>query len=293
MNIEEILQLKEEPVGEEDKKCAPSKIFENGSCIPLDDLIEMANAYNAENENNKIILYSQLNLNPKQFKLYLLKQFKKRFANVCDNQKCWIEQRFMKNINKQTKQELNKFTWRPEGPDKPDGWLNTLQINDVMAQYEKKYIDYKFLGAVPIDFEDLNLEISKINFENLINKEKKTKIGVVYNLDPHDKPGSHWCALYADLKAGQILFSDSYGVRPHKNIRKFMRTIARFCQNNLAIRDIVVDFNKERAQFLGSECGVYGVSFILRMLKGESFEEINKSKISDAKINKCRRVYFK
>ena len=35
---------------------------------------------------------------------------------------------------------------------------------------------------------------------------EKKKIGIVFNLDKHNQPGSHWVALYTDLKANQVYF---------------------------------------------------------------------------------------
>ena len=66
-----------------------------------------------------------------------------------------------------------------------------------MLQYEKKYDDFKFFGAVPYDFEDLSfLEVSNVDFNNL----KKHRLGMVVNLDKHNMKGSHWVALYIDLE---------------------------------------------------------------------------------------------
>jgi hypothetical protein len=54
-----------------------------------------------------------------------------------------------------------------------------------------------------------------------------------------------------------------------------------------------IDYNKTRHQFKNSECGVYSVNFILRMLKGESFENICSNITSDDKVNECRKQYFR
>ena len=34
-----------------------------------------------------------------------------------------------------------------------------------------------------------------------------------------------------------------------------------------------VEYNRNRHQFKNSECGVYSINFILRLLEGESFED--------------------
>ena len=36
----------------------------------------------------------------------------------------------------------------------------------------------------------------------------------------------------------------------------------------------------------------YSMNFILRLLKGESFEQITNNITTDSEINRCRSVYF-
>lgn len=276
-----------------DNKCAPSKIFENYSCIPLNLLIAMAKAYNDESKNkNKIVLYANLDtLNPNKYKAHLVKSFQDRLSSVCSDQKCWTKQKFINNLKREYREELQHGTFRPTGPKGKFEWLNTLNINEVMVQYEKKYKDFKFMGAVPIDFEELSgLGFQNINFGDFL-KEGIKKLGIIFNLDEHYKPGSHWVGLYIDLN-GKIYFFDSYGIRPDPRIRKFMRKVARFCKYDLNNKNIEINYNKNRHQYEGSECGVYSINFILRMLKGESFDNICKNKIPDKVINQCRKVYF-
>ncbi len=161
-----------------------------------------------------------------------------------------------------------------------------------MEQYEKKYPDFKFLGAVPMDFDDLpSLGIKDLDLKKLTN-EGKYRLGIIFNLDEHWKSGSHWTAMYADLKKGDIKYFDSYSVAPEERVRKLARRIAKFMEKGLGMNEYDVDYNKIRHQYENSECGVYSINFILRMLKGESFESICKSKIPDKVINKCRNKYF-
>ncbi|QKF93792.1 Ulp1 protease [Fadolivirus algeromassiliense] len=280
------------PENEKDMKCAPSKKFENGSCIPLHILVEMAKAYNAENPKNEIKLSSTIEtLNPQKYKRYLIKQFKIKLNNVCDDQKCWVKQSFMKRLQDKMKEELEKDTFRPKGPQGKFTWLNTNNINQVMEQHEKKYPDFKFLGAVPIDFDSLpDLGIKNLDFKKDLLDKGKSKIGVVFNLDEHWQPGSHWVAMYSDLKKGTVYFSDSYGIEPEDRIKALMRRIAKFIKTNGG--NPVVDYNKLRHQRGGSECGVFSIAFILRQLKGDSFDELTTKRVSDESINKCRQHYF-
>jgi hypothetical protein len=276
-----------------DKRCAPSIGFENGSCIKLSILLEMANAYNIDAGNSSIKLFDNMDtLNPKKYKKYLLKEFNKRLGDTCTTQKCWTEQSFIDRMKILAREELEKYTFRPDGPQGKFEWLNTLHINDTMDQYEKKYPDFKFLGAVPIDFDKFDrFGIKNLNYKKLVDSGI-TKLGVVFNLDEHNQPGSHWVALYSDLKKGEIKFFDSYSVRPVPRIRTLMRRLANFSQTGLGVKHIDVGYNKIRHQYQNSECGVYSINFIVRMLRGDMFDKICQSKTKDIKVNKCRNIYF-
>jgi len=280
---------------EKDQKCAPTTSFKDGSCITTPLLVKMAESYNDMFAKNKIKLYPNVEtLNPGKYKRYLLKEFSNRLSDVCDNQRCWLKQDFINKMNGSIKTELTKMTFRPSGPEGQFTWLNTLDINKVMSQYEKKYKGFKFLGAVPIDFDDLeSLGIKDLQYDKLIN-EGYDKLGIIFNLDEHYKSGSHWVASYADLKKGKVYYYDSYGIEPEKRIRKYMRRVTNAIKkkNNISEGKIDVRHNKVRQQFKNSECGVFSISFILRSLQGKTFDEIMNSGVHDDEINECRKVYF-
>lgn len=277
-----------------DYKCAPSKEFQNGSCIPLNILIEMAKAYNKIEKHNPIKLLTKLEmLNPKKYKKYLLTQFKERLDKICDSQRCWVKQKFINQMNKELRDELKNHTFRPEGPKDKFEWLSTFNIEQVLKQYEKKYPEFKFLGAVPIDFDDLpELKIRDLNFDDLI-KSGIYKIGIIFNLDEHYKSGSHWVSLYADLKNGTVYFFDSYGVIPERRIRKFVRRIVRYIEHTLK-KEPIVDYNRIRHQYDNHSCGVYSIAFIVALLEGRPFEEISKNikKFNDDIMMKNRDIFF-
>jgi len=280
-----------------DKKCAPTKTFEFGSCISLDLLIKMTKAYNEINEP-KIVLDNSLNtLNPGKYKLFLVKQFYDKLK--CSDQKCWLRQEFIKLLKSEDRDELMRNTLRPIGPQGKFEWLSTSHIDNVIYQYEKKYKSFKFIGALPINFYTMppivpNMDdiyaIRESQFDKFID-EGKTKIGMICNLDEHWQPGSHWVAVYCDFDTGEVYFFDSYGTRPDEEIKIFMRDVANFIKNKLK-KTPIVSYNNIRHQFKNSECGVYSINFILRLLKGDSFKQIIKDKTPDDVINKCRDTYF-
>lgn len=299
------------PTDKKDYRCAPTVEFKNGSCIPLDLLIQMAGAYNAT-ATNKITLYPYLEtLNPTKYKKYLIKEFNTKLSKVCDNQRCWIKQKFISNMNEDSRDNLLKYTYRPKGPNGKFTWLNTFNINDVMDQYEQKYPEFKFMGAVPIDFDELpELGIKNMNFDDML-KKGKSKLGIIFNLDEHWKRGSHWVAAYTDLKNGKVYFFDSYGIEPEIRIRKLLRRFARYIRDRQCVKtpeithnkiplkrpqdggiDTDIEYNDKRHQYKNSECGVYSINFILRLLNGEDFDKITQNVTDDDKMNLNREIYF-
>lgn len=275
-----------------DAKCSPDKVFEDGSCITLELLIEMAKAYNEDNPNAPIKMLKTLEtLNPKKYKTYLVNEFSKRLEKVCDTQQCWVKQSFNNRLNRAIKEELQKYTYRPSGPKGRFTWLNTTHINETMNQYERKYPEFKFLGAVAIDFDDVSFYgIKDLDLNDMVKTQNKTKLGIVFNLDRHDQPGSHWCSMFANFKSGDILFYDSYAMAPRHQIRKLMRRFAKFMESDNIKPN--ADYNQIRHQYKNSECGVYSINFIHRLLDGDSFEQICQDKTTDSEINRMRDVYF-
>jgi len=296
-------------------KCAPSKIYEDNSCFTLDTLKIIANKYNEQNKKNLINITDN--------KKELVEQLNNRFSNVCDNQMCWLKLDIIKKLNNE---EINNNTFRTIGPSKKYDWLNTTNINDVISQYHDVYKDFIFLGAVPNDFESIPiLGLSDVNFDDFI-KNGKTKIGLVINLDTSHQAGSHWVALYTDLINNKLYFFDSVGKKPGKRIKEFNNKIVNYMYSKkynkqLEIGDILntikkmnkndtnlnkynkiinnklkgfdIRYNNIQHQQENSECGVYSINFILRIVKGESFDDIINNITTDEEVNVCRKVYFR
>jgi hypothetical protein len=264
------------------KQCAPGKKFSEGTCFSLDNLITIAENYNKNFPNNSFQI--------KKDKKYLLKNLTSRMKKKydCDSQTCWINTHFIKNLKND---EISHFTFRPNGPKGKYEWLSTTDINKVMKQYEHKYKDFKFLGAVPYDFEDLSyLEPYKLNL-NEMTGGGKNRIGMVINLDTHDKPGSHWVAFYSNLNKNNIYYFDSFGKKPGKRTARFIKKFYNHMTSNG--RNMDIRFNKKQHQFNNSECGVYSMNFIIRSLNGETFDEITNNITKDTDMNACRNVYFR
>ncbi len=293
-------------------RCSPAKLYDGIACFTLEAMVALCEAFNIycdeiiqQNKTpNKEVVIKKIDLQWKQsydenerkkYKSYLVKELYSRLKNVCSNQMCWLKQEFIKKIRDvNIKMDILKNTFRPKAPKGQFTWLGTSNINDVIGQYETKYKHFKFLGAVPMDFDNISdmlpIDIKNLDYDNLYNNGIK-QIGIVFNLDTHNKSGSHWVSMFVDLKDGSIEYFDSAKGKPYKRVQVLMNRISDFIKKRLS-KKVTIRINNTPHQQKDSECGVYSINFILRRVSGETFDEISSKITDDDTVNLCRNVYF-
>lgn len=187
------------------------------------------------------------------------------------------------------KNQIIKEYLRPKQPDEwksdPDKWLNSLDIEHVMNQYEDAYQNFEFMGPFPIDFaapdpynkngKCLIQEVCELKVTQAFAKGTHY-IGIIYNLDPHFKGGSHWVASFIDLVKHKTYYFDSYGMEAPIQIQKFMKWLT------TQDKDMKLFYNGRRFQFQNSECGMYSMYFIIRMLMGDDFKKFSRKAPPDS-----------
>ena len=131
-----------------------------------------------------------------------------------------------------------------------------------------------------------------MNISSMLNKGVKS-VGIVFNMDPHDQSGSHWVAMYIDLKKWVISYFDSFGICPPPI--QIQRLIQSLNKNAVEVtgKKMFVNCNTNQHQIKNTECGVYSMYFIVESLKGRSFNDISKKIILDDEINKYRDLFFR
>jgi hypothetical protein len=269
--------------------CAPDPSRKHEfTCFNTEKLILIRNAWNSRHPDVKIT-----SSDPKEI-WYRLKTY---MSATCQNEMCWLKQQFIKNS---LNSDLLHHTFAPKSPDswkqKPDEWLDSLNIMSVMSQYEDKYKCFDFMGPSPINY-DTHFENGECVWEELCElkitdllKKNKNKLGIIFNLDPHYKSGSHWVALFVNLKKGTIYYFDSNGIAPPRQIRKLMNNIIDQCAT--IGMNMVKSHNTLRHQYSDSECGMYSLYFIIEMLKDRSFEYFLENRVPDKHMREFRKVYF-
>lgn len=271
--------------------CSPENKDKEYTCYSDSDLKKLKDTWNARHPDRPI-----KSTNSKEIWI----QLKEYYATICNKESCWIRQ--MTKNTKMEKELLDAFA--PESPKEwkknPNEWLSSIDILEVMNQYEKKYKCFEFLGPSPIDYDTHKLqgecvweELCHFNLENQI-KKGKTKIGVIFNLDPHYKGGSHWVSLFINVKKKTIFYFDSAGESIPNQIKKFVNDVS--SQGKKLAHPIDFKFDQNypvEHQYGNTECGVYSLFFIVHMLEDKINEHYLKTHIlKDKYMEKFRKVYF-
>lgn len=282
-------------------QCAPALKRRNGdTCLPDSTIYELVRVWNSKFPRHKIPTGSGRGVTRRRGspasggadELYAKLRQAMKSVYKCDTEYCLVKK--LPIAETERKNMLTYF--RPEKPKawdkKPTLWLDSYNIEDVMNQYEQSNREFEFIGPVPIDFDSqagafgrcVVDELCKLNLADL-EKKGKRKIGIIFNLDPHDEPGSHWVCGFVDLDASAAYYFDSYGFKPEKEINVLLSRL-----HAQGIKNIY--FNDIRHQKKGSECGMYCLFTIICLLNGRSFYDICTHIVEDDTMNAFRDILF-
>ncbi len=218
-------------------------------------------------------------------------------SDVCNKESCWIKQ-----VSKQSSDLVDSFA--PESPKEwkknPNEWLSSLDIMKVMKQYEKAYKCFDFIGPSPMDF-DTKLLHGECVWKELCNfqlseqiKKGKTKIGIIFNTDPHTEGGQHWLSLFINIKTKKIFFYDSVGDKMADEVTVLIERIKKQGQALNPKITFTMDSNEGvEHQYGNTECGIYSLFFIVHMLEDKITDHYLKTHIlKDNYMQQFRKIYF-
>ena len=268
-------------------KCSPKQPGDKlpFSCYTSDALNKIKNIWNIRHTDEQIKTDS-----PRE----IWEQLRKHMADTCDSESCWLRHQCIKHkIDK----SLLGGMFAPISPENwksnPQEWLTTVDIQKVMSQWEKADDKFIFMGPSPIDYDFHKMynecvweDICKFNIKDII-KRGKTKVGLIFNLDKHNQSGSHWVAIYIDIKKNEIYFFDSYGDPIPSRLHKFCKDVKE--QANGSYKILI---NKKTHQHSNSECGMYSMYFIIQLINGVSFETFQTERVPDERMLQLRKEYF-
>jgi len=259
----------------------------------------MKSVWNKTHPNQAIRSITRKNSQSKRASLYKELRNSMKSYYDCENEYCTLKK--LPGLSKKDREIWSKKYFRPEKPDEwnknEKTWLDSFNIEDVMNQYEDSYKDFEFIGPVPIDFDApsdnskmlsfgkcIVDELCKLDLEDAFKKGTK-RLGIIFNLDKHDEPGSHWVCAFIDIPNKSAYYFDSYGLPPPPEVSTLLeRCKAQGCETIL--------YNDIRHQRKDSECGMYCLYTIISLLRGKPFTTICMDIVDDDSMNAFRDVLF-
>jgi hypothetical protein len=293
--------------------CSPAvknKTASNDTCFTPNILLKIKSDYNHTNKSNPI-----KETEPTK----ILQELRNRLSR-CDKEDCWLRQMKDATLSK----KIQDYVFAPKSPKEwtynPNEWLSNYDIFNVLTQYEDKYPNFEFIGPSFIDFDKpkdvstqtcVSDELCNFSLKHHISKKHK-KIAIVFNLDKHTGPGTHWVSLFIDIKERFIFYFDSAGSKIPKEIMILVKRIQN--QGVNLPKKIHFKFYENYPmthQYTNTECGMYSLFFIITMLLGKpddhthkihglknqggSFNKIHffkKHRIPDKLVSDLRLKYF-
>jgi hypothetical protein len=258
--------------------CSPivkGKTITENSCYTADALSKIKEAYNKNHGQEGQI--SDSDADPKG----IYESLRSRLTH-CGSEDCWLEQIKDPKVRQQLDQILFAPDQPPEWKDNPTEWLSNFDIEKVLQQYEVAYPEFKLLGPSSIDYDTIVGgqcvwdDICRMQLRDLMAR-KKRKLGIVFNLDKHDEPGSHWVSMFVDLDNKFIFYFDSALNPTPPEIVRLKKTIMK---QGLALNP-PINFkyitNTKAHQKTNTECGMYTLYFIISLLTGKPPEDKEKT----------------
>ena len=256
--------------------CSPAvkcKTSNQISCLPEDVLLKIRKEYNKKHPDTKITATHFQEL-WEIIKNRLHEDLK------CKTEDCWLNIIDDENVRQMYDDMLFAPDKPPEWTHNPDEWLSNYDIGDVLKQYERTYPVFKYFEPSPIEFDSkpdgkngscVSNELCKFNLKDYYTDKNKTKFGMVFNLDKHDEPGSHWVSLFTDLKDKEkpfIMYFDSAGDEIQPEIKELADRIIKQA-NDLGIK-LTSNYESIEHQRGNSECGMYCLYYIITLLTGKA-----------------------
>jgi len=278
------------------KHCSPES-NSNYSCLDDELIIRIGECINKINKNSKE--YEIINLDDSVTNIHneISKILKKMTG--CSSEVCWSGFKKLMNLLGNDRENFEE-SFKPIMPTKwindYNTWLRTDDIEKCLGQYQEKYEDFYFYGALPIDFDDCSVSnLCSIDLQDHINNGKQ-RIGIVFNTDPHDESGEHWISFYIDIMGKNlknipgIYYFDSYGDKPPDEVVKLIKKIkAQGEKLDIKFKYFYNDYSHQKENY---QCGMYCIHFIKEMIKGNNFNKLINSKLTDSNMLNKRKEYF-
>ena len=307
------------------RRCAPGRGGDGVSCFTMNELREIASLWNRRADTTPA---TRLNLRALSTKSALWNAIdqKMRETTTCTEERCWVSSASSlgqhvagggpmgggKGDSRRFLAALDHHAFRPRMPTQwrknKNEWLSTTDIERVLQQYQQNNPRFRFVGAVPIDFASpsdsgamgrcVTQALCNVRLSRWL-REGVRYVGIVFNLDRHTEPGSHWVSAYMDLSGNGLYYYDSFGGPPPQEINQLFTSIGTQLEAHHGI-PATIQHNPYRHQFRNTECGVYSIFFLSSMLDAvekrvggaEAFARFVGEGLNDGQVERYREVYY-
>jgi hypothetical protein len=245
----------------------PMKIHKGKTCFRKKDMFRL------RNEFNKTFPQYAIDTNADDpTEIFDLLRLRMNDHKGCKREDCWLQV----IADPMERNHLMKELYRPLQPsswnENPTKWLTNHDMEKVLKQYEEKYPNFKLIGPTTIDFDKNHSYLGgcvedvmcTFDYSTYVKENPSIdKLGIIINYDVHTGNGTHWVALFMDLKEKLIVFFDSqsgYSKTLKPEIQKFINKVK---SQEPGFIDVI---NKKTHQSTTTECGMYVLHFLITML---------------------------
>jgi len=205
--------------------------------------------------------------------------------------------------------------FKPPGPRNSTALLSNVHIDNVLKQWAAaEFPDFYACPFAMADFNTNGDKFAKVKLNQLRQKQYRT-FGCVMNTDNSKGPGTHWVAVFVDMRADftssepwTIEYFNSAGRPPATPVVRWMEQtrgeLAKMRESECAASDAahtehgpvqtwaVSSVSHQRSQ---TECGPYALYYIRRRLEGAAPRDFMEAsnKIPDAAMVEFRRHLFR
>ena len=199
-------------------------------------------------------------------------ELKKSITSFCQENKCDTDYNWLpSNISASMKKYFRPFH-SSEWNVSPNEWLSNFDIDAVLLQYNDVFPSFHYVTSSSIDYDTLigddvcvTQQLCKLDIGALYESGIRT-IGIVFNLDKHTQPGSHWVTVCISLEQHLFAYVDSNGISAPPSIRRLYKTVVKQALEAGIVDDedkLEYIENFTRYQKTNTECGMFCIYFLI------------------------------
>jgi hypothetical protein len=277
--------------------CSASSLSRNPNktCYSHAELRELCAAYNRTTRGERIEIEGASSDQ-------LLSALKGKLGPLCDTERCWVSLGILPG-DAEKRLENNFAPLKPASWNRnPTEWLSNHDIELAITRHTARHGDFRLLGVFPMDFMGNDASgkcvssLCGFRIEELSRQGTK-RAAIVLNTDKHNESGQHWVSLFIHACPGDrrygVYFFDSTGRPPTAEVDAFSNTVVDQLKGAFGESpEPVYSFNDRTQQKANTECGIFCVHFVMKMLGGCGFRRVCSTIGDDMKMMKLRSELF-